>query len=258
MVDTIRMWSEVLRSMVLLKVITPEQAKVKRLMILLHGKMCPEMCEELLDAFPGELALEELCHRYGMVVAVPLMPNRYYISGEDYDCKGFVAEELPTFIKERYGDTDEAEMILGGISMGGFGAVLIGALTGAFQKIISISGAFIAGDVAIGNPEVWGTILPHSEEFRTSFLYYFLPLEGLDTATERNATAALRLLQKERVTIVATCGTSDWLYSRNLKFVEEMDDNKVNYKFYSIENGDHEPECFKEGLWRAVAFLCGE
>ncbi len=256
MVDTISIQAEALHSTTLLKVIRPDKGNINKVMLLLHGHMEPELSTEILKYMPEELELEELCNQYGIMVVIPLMQNRYYISTKDYNCGLFVAQELPEVIIENYGIAEGKEWILAGISMGGFGATLIGAQTGVFRQIISISGAFIAHDVAIGNPQVWGNLLPNSMNLYTSFLYHFLPLEDLEQSVERNALAALELLQKDRTIIVATCGTSDMLYTRNLEFKRAMDKYKVNYQFYPLENGEHEPECFKAGLWKAVEYLC--
>ena len=255
MVETIKVWSEVLNTTILLKVVVPDRVSSQKLMILLHGKMEPELSTELLELLPQELALEELSNEFGMAVVLPLMENRYYISTKDYDCNRFVSWELPNLVMNKYDISDSVEQILAGVSMGGFGATLIGARTGAFQKIISISGAYIANDVKIGNPEVWGNLLPNSQRLNKSFLYYFLPLEDLEQSIDRNALAALPLFQKDKTVIVATCGTKDWLYPRNLKLVEEMENNRLQFKFYPLENGDHEAECFKDGLRKAIEYL---
>lgn len=93
---------------------------------------------------------------------------------------------------------------------------------------------------------------PHSNGFEESFLYYFLPLENLEESIDRNPVAAIQVFPKDQAAIVVTCGTKDWLYPRNLEFVKKMDENRVKYKFYPIENGEHEEKCFQTGLWTAM------
>lgn len=83
-------------------------------------------------------------------------------------------------MKHRYHLPDSVEMVLAGISMGGYGAALIAAQTGKFSTIISIAGAYIAKDVEIGNTEVWGSLTPYSVDLKKTFLYYFLPLSDLE------------------------------------------------------------------------------
>lgn len=254
MVDTIKMWSEKLQSEIRLKVIIPEQPSYK-LMILLHGRMNPELSVGLHELFVQELGLEKLSNEYGTLIVIPLMPNRYYISTQNYDCNQFVAQELPDFIVKRYGITESMQRILAGVSMGGFGATLIGANTGAFQYIIPVSGDYIAHDVEIGNPQVWENLTPDSKEIKASYLYHFLPIENLEKDPERNAMAALQLFKDDRTVIVASCGTKDERYSRNLKYKREMENNKLNYKFFALEDGEHDAMCFKAGLWKGMNYL---
>ena len=257
MIETINVKSDALSSDVILKVVRPDEGRVDSLMILLHGNMRPEARAEYLDGFPLELNLEELSNQYHLVVVTPLMKNRYYISTPDYDCDRYIAQELPAYIKERYSIADSAEIILAGISMGGFGATLIAAHSGTFHKMISISGAYIAKDIEIGSQEVWGNLTPLASGIKKTFLYYFLPLDDLSDSTQRNALAALRLFtdQAEKSFFFVSCGTKeDLLYKRNLDFVKELERLNLGYQFFPIEGGEHKPDCFKEGLWEAMKF----
>ena len=257
MIETTKIPSKALKDHIFLKVITPDKQPVERLMILLHGTMNPESSLDLFEEIPDEWDLENLCESFHLAIAVPLMKNRYYISVKDYDCEEFIAYELVKYLKLRCEIPHSAEMILAGVSMGGYGAVLIGARTGVFQKIISVSGSFITGDIRVGNPEVWGTLTPHSAGVENTFLYYFLPLEDLASASDRNAEAALALSDRrgEQASLVLTCGTKDWLYSRNLAFLKALDQWKTDYMFYSLENGGHDAESFKKGLWKAAEYV---
>ncbi len=257
MTETFILKSGALGTNVLTAVIKPDDGEIHKLMILLHGKMDPKISEELFYKLPEELSLEELCNKYNIMAAIPFMRNRYYISTEDYDCGKYVAHELPDSVKRRYGLPDSIEMILAGVSMGGYGAALIAAQTGAFMKIISISGAYIANDVEIGNPEVWGDLTPDRAELKDSFLYYFLPLSDLRESVERNASAAIRMFKErgENPRFAVTCGTKDWLYGRNLDFLKALDDLNIEYIFDRIDGGGHDPESFRTGLRKAVEHL---
>lgn len=257
MTETFILKSGALGTNVLTAVIKPEDGEIHKLMILLHGKMDPEISEKSFYELPEDLSLEELCDKFHIMAVIPLMRNRYYISTGDYDCGKYVAYELPDFIKRRYGLPDSIEMILAGISMGGYGAALIAAQTGVFLKIISISGAYIANDVEIGNPEVWGSLTPDRAGLKNSFLYYFLPLSDLRESVERNVSAAIRMFKERGDTprFAVTCGTEDWLYGRNLDFLKAMKDLNIEYIFDRIDGGGHDSESFRTGLWKAVEHL---
>ncbi|MBO5389997.1 MAG: hypothetical protein J6A59_18020 [Lachnospiraceae bacterium] len=91
-----------------------------------------------------------------------------------------------------------------------------------------------------------------------TFLYYFLPLEDLEQSVDRNAMAALSLITRDETMIVAICGTKDWLYLRNLEFVKANDKTQLSYKFFEIEAGTHDAECFRESLRKAIEYITEE
>lgn len=45
-----------------------------------------------------------------------------------------------------------------------------------------------------------------------------------------------------------TCGTKDGLFERNEKVLEVLNKNSIAYDWYSVEGGEHDYECFDEGL----------
>ena len=257
MIHTMDMKSDALQSNTVIKAVLPDDGLCDKMMILLHGNLNMEERIQSLDMMPCELELEALCQMYHMMIVIPLMKNCYYISTDTYDCDRFVSEELPSYIRREYDIPASVELVLGGVSMGGFGAALIGARTGRFKKIISISGSFIVHDIEIGNPEVWGDLTPCSPRLRKSFLYYFLPLSDVNESMERNPIASLQLFSKrsEKPCFAITCGTEDWLYSRNLDFIKALEENGINYKFFAKNGGLHESSCFKSGLWQAVEWV---
>lgn len=256
MVYTREMISEGLNRKVIFSLVLPKDKQVNQLVIFLHGKMDSKSAVEKLEEMVLDFELEKLCEQYQVAVAIPFMENRYYISTKDCNCDAYIAQEFPKYIKETYGIAKSVELVLAGVSMGGFGATLIAARTGAFQKIISISGAYIAKDIAIGNSAVWGSLTPASRELKNTFLHYFLPLSDLMDSIERNALEAVKLFEErsESPFFVITCGTEDWLYSRNMEFVNILDEMKIGYRFFAIKGEGHEANCFKTGLWKSIEY----
>ena len=252
MIEKVIIRSNTLHCDVALKIVTPSQTRAEKVMLLLHGSIQPEGDFSLIESMPQELCLQELCDRYQLIAVTPYMKNCYYISSDQYNCNLFVSEELPEWIKERYCLPEHTEFILAGISMGGYGAVLISAHTDRFHKIISISGAFITDDIELGNPEIWGGLLPNDVSIRNSFLFYFLPLEELHESTEKNVFAALNLLEGRDAEMLITCGTDDRMFSRNKLFVDKLEKHKIRYDRMWIKGGVHDSACFREGLWWAA------
>lgn len=159
MLETLNMKSIALNTEVKLNVISPHDGNIHSLMVLLHGNMNPLSVAELFNAIPKEFNLQDLCDTFHVLIVIPLMQNRYYISTEGYNCAEYVSYELLGYMKERYDLPKSVDAVLAGVSMGGFGATLIAAQTGVFPKVISISGAFIANDVGIGNPVAFPVLI---------------------------------------------------------------------------------------------------
>lgn len=244
--------SQALNSQVVVTTVHPDNNKsLKAVLILLHGSIFPEGSYSLYERFPDELNLQELCDEYQLMIVMPFITkNCYYISqaGLDFDC--FVADELPDMIHEKYPLTRKLEIMLGGISMGAYGAALIGAHTGCFEKIICVSGAFIQDDILIGNPQIWGKSVPGRIRKEESFLNHFMPLSDLGDAIDRNAVAALSSLAENTTGIrfAVSCGTDDMLYSRNEKLIGKLKEKQILYRFFPVKDGKHDSDCFRKGI----------
>ena len=140
-------------------------------------------------------------------------------------------------------------MILAGISMGGYGAMLTGChYPQNFSHIISLGGAFIAHDVSIGNPEICGSAS------NMAAVRYFLSVFGpdvsdLDTSIDRNPLAAIRCIKDtdNQPLFWLICGKRDLMYTRNLKAPSELSAHGLKFKWHELAGG-HTFACFDEGL----------
>ena len=70
-----------------------------------------------------------------------------------------------------------------------------------------------------------------------NFLYYFKPFENLEEFIERNAFQAIRLSSEKNhiFTLILTCGTEDWLFDKNKRFLKQLEEDEVSltYMFFS-------------------------
>lgn len=152
-------------------------------MLLLHGKTEQEGDSCSINNMISGLDLEKLAGKHQLLIVVPyILKDCYYISTKKFNCEEFISKELICYIEQKYPSLKNKEKILAGISMGGYGSVLIGANTNVFDKIVSISGSFISRDIIIGNHEVWGNRKPNTESARGTFLSYFLPLSDFEVS----------------------------------------------------------------------------
>ena len=256
MMEKLILPSQYLHEETTLQICYPENLKPERVLILLHGLVNPEGMFSLVEAFSLELEPEAFCRKYRLAIVTPFMWNRYYISTPDYDCEKFLVQELLPLLQQKFALPDLKNFLLGGVSMGGYGAALLAARTGLFSQVITISGAFISRDVLIGNPEVWEGRQPTIASTRGTFLQAFLPLDTLEESKERNVFAALSLLKEhpDPPRFVVTCGTEDWLYKRNQLFLRQLEEEKSPYRFLPIP-GSHTGDCFREGLWKGMEMM---
>lgn len=242
----IQMRSECLNSEVLVGVIVP--AKIEKFMLLLHGY------NGSFKHLDDNLPLEQYANNYNMIIVTPNMNNGYYLNKDNYQVDGFVLQELIPLISERFFLRNEIPMYIAGISMGGYGSLLIGsAFPEKFRKIISISGAFIAHDVAIGNPQVVGALgdLASLRYFTDTFA----PFDTLESDIYRNPVAAIVNSKAIVPELIMTCGTKDELYERNLDVISVFCKHDITYDWFPVEGGLHDYEAFDTGLKYALKML---
>lgn len=161
--------------------------------------------------------LEHLAEQYQIAIILPDVPDTYYLNqmwNECYTEDFLILEFLPAMYKKYHLPHQRQNIYIAGISMGGFGSLLLGSHhSGLFGKIVSISGAFIIDDILIGNPEIIGSPnnLPHFQKLFGDF-------STLDSYEKNPSAAARQALEKSQLPpIYLACGTEDLLYTRNLK-----------------------------------------
>ena len=237
----IKIESQCLRQTVTIGVVVPD--KIDKVMILLHGY--GGSFAELDENLP----LLEYAEDSRVLIATPNMDNGYYIDHDFYWVSDFIIKELLDTLFTTYNPQIATGLYIAGISMGGFGSLLIGSkYPNVFKKIISISGAFIAKDVAIGNPEVVGA--PGNKETFEYFNKTFAPFDMLEDSIERNAVAAIVWCSENYnlPEIILTCGSKDPLYERNLTAIRKFDSKGIEYDWCPLDGGVHDYSCFDEGL----------
>ena len=215
------------------------------------------------------LPIEEYAETYNMLVVIPELGNKFYldrrnIDGEkDFVVSDFLCKELPAFIISEYRLPEKLDIVLGGYSMGGFGAILHGLNhPGCFKGVISVSGAFIANEIAIGSDFVVGT----AEKCREAFDIFMikdgeLPIDVLSENTDRNPIAVVNSMDEKRITqlpaIVLTCATKDIWYSTAQQMKRAMEERGIPFSYYEIVDGGHAFVEFDQGFRFAFSVIFG-
>lgn len=211
-------------------------------MLLLHGY------DGSFGELDEKLPLVEYANLHNMMIVIPNMNNGYYLDKCNYRVNEFLMSEVIPMIFREFELKEELPMYIAGISMGGYGSLLVGAaFPEMFKRIISISGAFIAHDVAIGNPEVVGSA--ENMQVIRYFSDIFAPFDTLENDKFRNPIAAIMDCHANGVPkLIITCGIRDLLYERNLTAIQKFAGCGIEYDWFPIEEGAHDYKCFDVGL----------
>lgn len=171
--------------------------------------------------------ISDIAKQHNCVVVMPSCGDLYYEDTID-DIPRFVGEELVSFVMNTLPvSRNRRDCYLAGVSMGGFGALLIGAKYSlSFGKIVSLSGAFIIPDVVIGNPGVLGNANPDY------FKKVFGSFDTLEGSTRDPVAEAIRASTNYLPEILLLCGSEDVLMSSNLKVVKDLRNHNIPVVWY--------------------------
>lgn len=221
----------------------------KHTLLWLHGYQ--ERSEDLLT----HPLFERLAEIHQTAVVFPDVPDSYYLNQSWNHCYTedfLIGEFMPYITKQYHLTTARNSMFLAGISMGGFGSLLIGAHNPSlFGKIACISGAFILDDLLIGNPEVVGS-LSNMGHFRS----LFGDIPSLADDGSRNPLCAIESMENKQILppVFLSCGTEDLLHKRNAKLHHMMQKLSLDVSWYEA-SGDHNWDFFHRAILRAFEWL---
>ena len=221
--------------------ILPENCR--GLVLWLHGY------QERAAAILSHPCMEQLAERFGLAVAIPNVPDTYYMDQPWTECltETFLTSEFLPSLRTKYPlPACRESTAVCGISMGGFGALLLGSRhPECFGRIASMSGAFIIEDLLIGNPEVVGSpsdSLPHFHN-----LFGDIPTLSGDSARNPEAAALEALAAGFMPPVFLSCGRNDMLYSRNLRLRSCLEEAGAEITWAEAD-GSHGWECFEKIL----------
>lgn len=228
-IQSINIPSQCLKRDVPVNIVLPETPSGKWL-LLLHGYGGDK--DEWLIKSP----VADFVDKYGITLILPSCGNGYYEDTQE-PMGHFLGEELPAFVCKHFSLSDcREDTYICGVSMGGFGALLIGSrYSNVYGKIASFGGAFIIHAVATGNPGVLGNA--DVNYFRRVF-GDFSTLEGSELDPLVQAKHAAEENRMSPVCLI--CGTADVLHQSNQKIFTELRYVGSAIKLISIERGKHD------------------
>ncbi|MDE6950713.1 MAG: acetylesterase, partial [Lachnospiraceae bacterium] len=198
----------------------------------------------------------EISRKSIVEIFMPSGENSFYLdrkgTGNAYET--FVAKELPAYIRKTYHLPDEREnVMIGGLSMGGFGALRLGIkYNKMFSAAFGLSAALIINDIASCSKEEIASRVNAMADYD----YYRIVFGDLDKV--RDSDINPEYIVKEHLKngeklprIFMACGTEDFLIEQNREFKDFLKDRKANITYYESP-GVHEWSFWNEYLEPAV------
>lgn len=195
--------------------------------------------------------IRSLSEKYNLAVVMPAGENSFYTDNEatGYKYGEYIGKELVDFTRKILPLSDKREdTFIGGLSMGGFGALRIGALYGnTFSKIISLSGAFV-----IKNLQTDKDFYANSIANKAYYERVFGNIEELDNSYNNPVYCVKNSENMPKVFMA--CGTEDYLINENRDMRNTLENNSVNLK-YEESTGIHDWEFWERNINIGVKWL---
>lgn len=178
--------------------------------------------------------LGDLANKYNVNFFMPACENSFYLDRTETGAKyaTFAGEEFVEYTRKTFGLSDKREdTFIGGLSMGGFGALHTAfAYPETFSKILALSSAIITYGLNMFKP---GT-----DNGMANYEYYhtvFGDFDKIDTSVNNPEYLVKKLIEdkKELPDIYMACGTEDFLLEPNKRFKAFLDENKVPVTFFT-------------------------
>lgn len=218
-----------------------------KILMLLHGYSGNNK-DWLLDS-----KIQQLSIRYNMAVILPSGENSFYLDGDMGKYGTFVGEELINYVRKTFNlSTNKNDTYVGGLSMGGFGAIHIALkYNDTFSKAFALSSALIIHDIKNKDEGFSNGVADYS--------YYRSVFGDLDKLekSENNPEELIRRLKRDNEeipSIFMACGKQDFLIEQNRDFYKFLVDNQVNVD-YKEEDGIHNWDFWNKYLEPSIEWL---
>lgn len=194
---------------------------------LLHGYSANH------NAWLSGSRIEEFSMKYNIAVIFPNGDNSFYLdrpgSGNQY-CT-FVGKELVEYTQNVFPLSREREdTYIGGLSMGGFGAIHVGlAFPRTFSKIFALSSALIIHDIE--------NIDPSYQDAISNYAYYKetfgdLTHLGQSLNNPERQVEKIKLSEDQMPELFMACGTEDFLIENNRNFVQFLKEQEAPVDYF--------------------------
>ncbi|MDO5426053.1 MAG: alpha/beta hydrolase-fold protein [Eubacteriales bacterium] len=261
---TFDFFSGSLRRFVSFRFILPNDSPV----FLTEGNPCyerPMKTLYLLHGYSGGNAdwilnsqIWDLSSKYNLCVICPSGENSFYLDGPQTgrNYATYVGEELVAYTRKTFGLSGRREdTFIGGLSMGGFGAIHTGLqFHDTFSKIFALSSALIIHNVK--------TMQPGFDDGMANYEYYRMVFGEPEKVVEsrNNPETLVKEILAEKGAMpefYLAVGTEDFLYKENQIFREFLESQKVPH-VYKEGPGAHDFGFWNQHLEPAIQWMLEE
>jgi len=233
----------------MMKAGNPHFERETKTLFLLHG-----YSGNMHDWLTGS-NVQELAIKYNLAVVMPNGGNHFYLNGKGTGNKSadYVGTELVEYMRRTFGLAKEREnTFIGGLSMGGFGALHTGLqFHENFGKIIALSSALIIHQIQGMRPGAQNEMADY--DYYVSVFGDLAQLEGSEKDPEY-LMQQLKAQGREIPEIYMACGTEDFLLENNRQMHEFLVKEHIPVS-YQEGPGAHEWGFWNRYLEPAVCWM---
>lgn len=227
----------------------PHLQRQMKTLVLLHGYS--GSCSDWVNSS----LIVDLANKYNLAVICPAGENGFYLDGKETGRKyaAYVGEELIQYARKTFGLSEKAEdTFIGGLSMGGFGAIHTGLqFNHTFSRIFALSSALIVHNVE--------KMTPGTDDGIANYDYYKLmfgePSELHSSVNNPEELVRRHLKAGDTIPdIYMACGTEDFLLEENHIFRDFLLQNGVRLTYHE-SSGVHDFVFWNQYLEPAIQWL---
>lgn len=201
--------------------------------------------------------IRELSDKYKIAIIMPAGENSFYVDDEDRGALygEFIGKELVEFTRKLFPlSPDRNATFIGGLSMGGYGAIRNGLKYAEnFGKIIAFSSAIMPYKVANAKPDYHDGIAGYSY-----FRSVFGDLDQL-LGSDKDPEALVMNLKGQGLDIpelYIACGEEDFLLDVNQRFHQFLLQQQISH-FYEESEGAHTWDFWNKSIEPALKWAAG-
>ena len=198
--------------------------------------------------------VEALATQYGVAVIMPDGGNSFYLDNPETGtlCGEMIGRELVEVSRNMFNlSTQREDTILGGLSMGGYGAIRNGLkYRDTFSAVLAFSSALIHNKYASGelrrNPDM---PIPYGY-----YIHTFGPEESVPGSDRDPAFLAAEALREGlKPEIFLACGSEDFLFPNNQEFHQALTDMGYLHTWW-VESGVHDFDFWNRAIREGLAW----